>query len=168
MAISSFAFAFCVSAADVSGEYYENNDFFVVTCTADAANIRKPITLKVYEGDRDVYTSQRRASDDGSIRFAFKHQIDSSKDYVAKVNINGEYREVNINAGEILKASRKYNTNKNELLISGTYVFESENGNNEIKIIGKLGEQEKFNYSVFPDSGTYAFEKAIPFSELQY
>ena len=168
MAISSFAFAFCVSAADVSGEYYENNDFFVVTCTADAANIRKPITLKVYESGRDVYTSQRRAGDDGSIRFAFKHQIDSSKDYVAKVNINGEYREVNINAGEILKASRKYNTNKNELLISGTYVFESENGNNEIKIIGKLGEQEKFSYTVLPDSNTYVFEKAIPFSELPY
>lgn len=166
--IATSLFAFSANAADVSGEYYENNNFFVISCTADAANIRKPVTLKVYENDIDVYTSQRRAGDDGSIRFAFKLPIDSSKSYMAKINLNGQYQEVAINTGEVLKAGRKYNTDKNELLISGTYVFASEDDNHEITIIGKLGEQEKFNYSVFPDSGTYAFEKAIPFAEFPY
>ena len=168
MIVSAFTLALSASAAEVSGEYYENNNFFVISCTADAANIRKPVTLKVYENDIDVYTSQRRAGDDGSIRFAFKLPIDSSKSYMAKINLNGQYQEVAINTGEVLKAGRKYNTDKNELLISGTYVFDSEDDNHEITIIGKLGEQEKFNYSVFPDSGTYAFEKAIPFAEFPY
>lgn len=133
--LATSLFAFSANAADVSGEYYENNNFFVISCTADAANIRKPVTLKVYENDIDVYTSQRRAGDDGSIRFAFKLPIDSSKSYMAKINLNGQYQEVAINTGEVLKAGRKYNTDKNELLISGTYVFDSEDDNHEITII---------------------------------
>jgi len=160
----------CALASDITAQYFEEANMVIVKGVTDKVSNRKPVTLMITDGSGEsLYTSQMRAYNSSfQFKFPIMLDVDELDEYIAKVNVNGNYNEIMFTQGVAFDVSKKWSNTDKTLTVSGNFVYEGYCDSSDVEISVEDASGSIVYTDTYSVDEKFAYEFVIDFASLGF